>query len=252
MRTNPLQSLRGAYNQARHALERSRNLRAGHHSSAEQIWETGTEDEIAFWRGYLQSGGDDPSEHAFRLDPDAPLQQHIIERLPDMGRRVRMLDVGAGPLTSVGKRWPGHDLDLVPIDALADQFDALLAEAGVEPPARTLRCDGERLTERFPEGSFDVACSFNALDHCYDPMLAIRQMVAVVRPGGVVLLRHYANEAEAEAYHGLHRWNFDWRDDDCLLWQPRKRWSLSSEFSGQAAVAGDKHDGIVTVVLTRL
>src|SRR5438046_3597674 len=37
----------------------------------------------------------------------------------------------------------------------------------------------------------------------------IRNMVRVVRPGGYIILRHRRNEGMAEAYRGLHQWDFD-------------------------------------------
>jgi hypothetical protein len=82
-------------------------------------------------------------------------------------------------------------------------------------------------------------------------MQGFRQMVAVVRPGGGVLLQHYPSEAETENYTGLHRWNFDWVDGDCLLWQPGTKWWLSEEFVGQATVTGRKAEGVVTVVISK-
>ena len=43
-------------------------------------------------------------------------------------------------------------------------------------------------------------------------------MVEVVRPGGVVLLRHKRNEGESARYQGLHQWNFDVTDESLVLW----------------------------------
>jgi SAM-dependent methyltransferase len=63
----------------------------------------------------------------------------------------------------------------------------------VVPPVRTRRCDSERLLDMFEPDSFDVAYASNTLDHSYDPLRAIRQMIAVVRPGGIVLLQHFPN-----------------------------------------------------------
>lgn len=234
------------------AYHRRRNLRAAQGAAPQEVWTGALGDEMAFWREWMSTGGGQwPDDYRFRLDPESEIQEQITQHLNGIGSQVRMLDAGAGPLTVVGKRWPGHEFTLTAVDALSDQYDVLLDEFGITPPVRTRRCDSERLSEAFAENSFDVAYALNTLDHSYEPMQAIRQMIAVVRPGGIVLLQHYPNEAENEAYSGLHQWNFDWVDSECLLWRPGKKWRLGTELAGQATVTGLKADGVVTVVITK-
>jgi SAM-dependent methyltransferase len=227
-------------------------LRASRGASSQEIWAGALDDEMAFWREWMSTQGSKwPDDFRFRLDPESVIQTSISEHLTGVASRVRLLDVGAGPLTVVGKRWPGHDLELTAVDALADKYDALLEEFKITPPVRTRRCDTELLSEAFAPESFDVAYALNTLDHSYQPLDAIRQMVAVVKPGGIVLLQHHPNEAENEDYTGLHQWNFDWVNNDCLLWRPGTKWSLRDEFAGQATLTGAKADDVVTVVITK-
>jgi SAM-dependent methyltransferase len=231
---------------------RRRNLRSNADTPPEEIWAGALDDEMTFWRDWFRTKGSSwPDDYRFRLDPDSLIQDVITDHLDGIGPNVRMIDVGAGPLTFVGKRWPGHELDLTAVDALADRYDQLLNEFELTPPVRTRRCDSERLLDEFAPDSFDVAYALNTLDHSYEPLRAIHQMVGLVRPGGIVLLQHYPNEAENEAYGGLHQWNFDWIDDDCVLWRPGQRWQLRTEFAGEATVTGAKADGVVTVVITK-
>ena len=231
---------------------RRHNLRAACHSSAHEIWAGAVDEEITFWRKWFATkGGPWPQDFKFRFDPESSLQESVAKHLTDVGPSVRLLDVGSGPLTMIGKRWPGHDLEITPVDALADQYDALLAEFSLTPPVRTRKCDTEHLSDEFAPDTFDVAYCRNALDHHYQPLDAIHQMVTVVKPGGTVLLQHSVNEAEREAYSGMHQWNFDWRDGDCVIWRPGKEWSLQSEFAGQATVSGGKEQEVVTAKLTK-
>ena len=58
----------------------------------------------------------------------------------------------------------------------------------------------------------------NSLDHSADPFTIISNMVGLVRPGGIVLLRHKRNEGESARYGGLHQWNFDVVDDSLIVW----------------------------------
>jgi SAM-dependent methyltransferase len=232
---------------------RERNLRATRHATAQEVWSYGIGHELAFWREYLSTGGSHwPDDYRFRLDPEAVIQEQITQHLHDIGSRVRMLDVGAGPLTIVGKRWPRHEFTLQAVDALAEEYDALLEEFSITPPVRTRRCDTERLSGEFSDNSYDVVYAMNTLDHSYEPIQAIRQMVRIIRPGGIALLQHYPNEAEAEAYTGLHQWNFDWIDGECVLWRPSRKWLLGREFAGQATVTGNKANGIVTAVMRKI
>src|SRR5271169_5360305 len=118
------------------------------HQDSEQAWAAGTPHEVGYWEHYFATGGDQwPEDLKRRLDPVVPLQEHVGRYLPRGSARI--LDVGAGPLTSLGKTWPDTPVEIVAVDALADEYDRILSEEGITPPVRTTRCDAERLTERF-------------------------------------------------------------------------------------------------------
>jgi hypothetical protein len=107
-------------------------------------WQRGVERELAFWRSYFASGGLDwPDEYAARLNPDLPLQDVIAKHLQS-GQRARVLDCAAGPATTVGKTFNGERIELVAVDALADEYAALLAEFRIEPPVPTRRFGSRR------------------------------------------------------------------------------------------------------------
>ena len=72
--------------------------------------------------------------------------------------------------------------------------------------------------EHFGSRRFDIAYASNALDHSADPFAIISNMVGLVCPGGVALLRHKRNEGESARYGGLHQWNFDVVDDGLIVW----------------------------------
>jgi SAM-dependent methyltransferase len=129
----------------------------------------------------------------------------------------------------------------------------LLARLGLVPPIRTIPGHGEKLLEKFRPDQFDLVYSSNALDHSYDPLLAIRQMLTAVKPGGYVYLWHFANEGLHESYHGLHQWNFDIRQDDFIVSDGRHDRSLKRELTGLATVQCEKlFDYGKPVVVARL
>ena len=172
-------------------------------------WEAGIERELGWWRRYLAGGGlDRPEEFRFRFDPDAPLQPHVARALPPARDAAgpRLLDCAAGPATTLGKTLGGQRLAVVAVDALADRYAAMLGELGLAPPVPTLPCEVERLDGLFAADAFDLVYMRFALDHCYDPLAALRQMVRAARPGGVVMVEHYRDDAQT-GYQGLRQWD---------------------------------------------
>ena len=213
----------------------------------------GIRHEVAFWRDFLLTEGtqwDDPEiaeDFRARVDPDAPLAEPLIlERLAAIpSREISILDVGAGPLTVLGKRYSGRTLKIVAVDPLADDYDRLLADAGIVPPVRTQRCGGEDLLDKFEPRTFDVVYARNALDHSADPVAIVRNMLGVAKPHGFVLLKHFRNEGESAGYEGLHQWNFDVRDGRPVVWSHAVEYDLSGEVGAAADIDAGFRDGWV-------
>jgi SAM-dependent methyltransferase len=178
-------------------------------------WQSQLRDELVFWDRYLSTRGHKwPDEFAQRVDPQARLaEEEIVSRITRRQQTVRILDVGSGPMTILGKQLPDRLVEITAVDPLATDYNKLLDRNGIVPPVRTQWCEGECLAKKFKPNSFDFAYSRNALDHAHDPLDVISQMVSVVRGGGWVILRHRPNEAEAAKYKGLHQWNFELRDE---------------------------------------
>ena len=202
-------------------------------------WRTRKSSEVDFWEAWLVGapGTEEwSSDRESRLAPDTeirdPLVRAELERNP--AEEISILDVGAGPLTALGYRFPGKTLTIVPVDPLADEYERLLHDAELDPPIHTIRVAGETLLEHFGSRKFDIAYATNSLDHSADPFTIISNMIAVVRAGGVVLLRHKRNEGESARYGGMHQWNFDVVDDSLLLWDNAVEVNVGSELEGRA------------------
>lgn len=177
---------------------------------AYQVWSSAIEDELAFWdRWFASKGLEWPEDYRARLSPDTPLSPYHCEMVDAVPREsVYVLDVGSGPISKLGKVHPQKRVSIFATDALADQYAKIIAKYGVEPPIRTIRAEAERLTEHFPHDSFDLVTAQNCIDHTFDPVEAVRQMILVARPGCRVALDHAENEADNEGWAGLHQWNF--------------------------------------------
>jgi SAM-dependent methyltransferase len=205
-------------------------------------WRTRKSNEVDFWASWLAgtTGNEQwTSDRDSRLARDTeimdPLLRAELER--SEADEISILDVGAGPLTSLGYRYPGKTLTIVPVDPLADEYERLLRDAGLDPPIRTIDVAGEELLEHFGSRRFDIAYAVNSLDHSADPFTIISNMVAVVCGGGVVLLRHKRNEGESARYGGLHQWNFDVVDDSLLVWNNAAEVNVGSALEGRALTA---------------
>lgn len=199
---------------------------------SKDLWLDRLPEEVSFWRHWMH---DDEfrEDRERRLTPDREVRPYvatILDRLgPNAQDEYRVLDVGSGPVTAVGSRHQGRRVRVWPVDPLGDYYADLLQEAGLTPPVPTTWCHGELLQERFAPASFEMAYAENSLDHAYDPLAIIRQMIALTKPHGTVLLEHRRNEGENHQYGGLHQWNFDLEGDRAVLWQGRWRVYLDRE-----------------------
>jgi len=198
-------------------------------------WKDGIGWELMFFFMYLRAGVHSSNqvhaaEIAGALNPEMPLKQRLVEllvrdalgRSGEAPRSARILDIGAGPMSQVGYIWPGIDVQVVVADALACEYDQIRLDIGLAiPPQAVPRvATSETLVEIFGEGAFDIVHCSNSLDHAYDPLLGVEQMLRVVKLGRPVLLQHSVNEGEKNEYAGLHQWNFEVQDGRFIIWRP--------------------------------
>jgi SAM-dependent methyltransferase len=218
-------------------------------------------EELGYWDLYLGTRGFHwPEDFQSRLDPLAPFVSELhpyLEEVP--GDTARILDVGAGALTRVGKIHPTKRLEIIATDPLAPQYDRLLAKHGIIPPVRTIAAAAEELTDHFPSNHFDLATAFNCLDHSYDPLQAIREMIAVLKPSRCAFLSHSENEAVKQKWVGLHQWNFTVVNGEFLVRNRRTSINLNRELRGEAMVqilsgleTWRKLDGWIEVLIRKL
>ena len=193
------------------------SLRRARRDPAAQ-WYKGVNEEIGFWEYWLDRK--DAPDYAERVNPSGRLLDDlIVRRLPPDRSHIRILDVGSGPVSSLGfPRSPdGRQIELTAADPLASSYKKLLRRYSIDPPAWPIPVAAEELSTRFDDGVFDLVYCANALDHSANPLLGIQQMLTVVRPGCYVILKHEPNVAESEAYAGLHDWNFDEREGRFII-----------------------------------
>lgn len=217
--------------------------------SVREEWQAGVQSEIDFWRSVF--GGvqfpDFKHEMMQRLDPSAPVAEHIAQYLPAHipTTEIKILDVAAGPVSCVGWQLNGQRPDITPIDALAVQYRAILGEFQLTPPVYTEQCDGENIPELFAPESFDLVHIRNALDHCYDAVSVMRNMLSVLKHGGVLIVCGHTDEAVFEEYVGLHQWNVRADDGQMIIWRPGERHEINKLFADQLTAVEAMQDDSV-------
>lgn len=185
-------------------------------------WSEGLDEETEFWFRWLRDRGAGWSDdYVLRTDPESELQPHVrlyLESPPDA--HLRLLDVGSGPLTVLGKRWGDRKLEITAVDPLADRYAKLFERVGLEPLVRPVCGEAERVSELYPHDSFDLVYAQNCIDHGFDPLLSIQQMLKLVKPRRFVLLEHAIDEGDYMKYAGPHQWNFNAEDGRFAIWRP--------------------------------
>lgn len=170
----------------------------------------GDKQEIDHWSGLFRSKEALFTDADFknRANPDRRLQPEIANLVPADQSAPSILDVGCGPLSTVGITFDRGRAILTGADPLAKQYLTMLKNIGVEPNCELFACAGQDLERQFGSTKFDIVTSINALDHSESPKAVFEQMVAVCKIGGHVYLYHAENEGLHERYHGMHQWNF--------------------------------------------
>jgi SAM-dependent methyltransferase len=175
-------------------------------------WRRALHTEIQFWLGFYATDGVEYGGGARARVAAKPFQYgHLFEHRP-AGETLRVLDVGAGPVSHVGTLSDVWTIELDAVDPLASAYRRILDLFQLRPPVPTTFGMGEHLDAICPGRSFDLVLSINALDHARDPMTCIQQMAARLTTGGWLLLDHADREGEQHQFHGLHQWNFYVRD----------------------------------------
>ena len=202
-----------------------------------QRWYEGVGSEVDWWRDWLTSDEGHQWSSAVQ-DPALPLQDatlaELVRGFPE--QVIDILDVGPGPVTHLGYTFPGKELKITAIDPLARIYENLLRDLNINAPVKTVFGYGELLRKKFAQRRFDIAYASNALDHSYDPLCVINNMLAAVKRGRYVVLRHYQNEGETGDYHGLHQWNFDVEGDDFVIWNATRRHNVTRLLADEAQV----------------
>lgn len=214
-------------------------------------WKKGLPAEVEVWRDWLAGKTEDAEERALRLSSNRPFPWWAKPMIPGRPDRIRILDIGAGPLTSLGTVWDEKTVKIVPVDPLATEYEGLLREYGLTPPIRTIYGMAETLSDQFEENSFDFAYAGNSLDQTVDPIKAHREILKVLKPNCSLISMHPANQGEEEHYEGVYQWNFSMKEDRLVVWNHGAQFDLLDECRGISQHHFEKDGHYIKVTLTK-
>jgi SAM-dependent methyltransferase len=103
--------------------------------------------------------------------------QETVNRLLSGKKSIRVLEAGCGSTAHLSFPAPCH---MAGVDISERQLERhkLLEE----------RIVGDLQTYRLPSASFDAVVCWDVLEHLRDPVAAVKNMAAAVRPGGILVL----------------------------------------------------------------
>jgi ubiquinone/menaquinone biosynthesis C-methylase UbiE len=110
--------------------------------------------------------------------------------LPELRAGMRLLDVGCGPgsiTRGLAERLaPG---EVVGVDLSKETLEAARHDAGARGLTNLHYEEGSVYELPFPDASFDVAFAHQVLQHLRERDVALREMLRVLRPGGLLAIR---------------------------------------------------------------
>lgn len=200
------------------------------------LWAEGVSHEIDFWSRWVQDkGGYYSEDFKERMGGEKEFDSRLASLYP-VGQDLKVLDVGAGPVSVLGQKCERNSVIITATDPLADAYDWIFESNNLQPPIRSMFSPAEDLNSYLPLNSFDLVHCRNALDHSFDPVRGIECMLAVCRPGGFVVLVHNTNVAIKEGYRGLHQYNFDGEEGQFIIWNEKYRCNVTSHLASSATV----------------
>jgi SAM-dependent methyltransferase len=161
----------------------------------------GFEHEMEFWKDFVKT---DRFRDNWQSDTRNPeLSQHVVNILQAetgiAGHQLKIADIGSGAASILRGAVPASI-------QCADPLGWYYSEIGCPG---VLSASGEDLPrDVFKTGSYDVAHISNAIDHSENPMCVLAELIRITRPGGLVIVQGFENEAYFENYAGLHQYNF--------------------------------------------
>lgn len=194
--------------------------------------------EVHFWQNWFKTKGS-----SWRYDFDnrtsklpSPVDEWVSSMCtPSNDEKFRILDIGSGPISIIrGVTEIDKNIELISVDPLAPAYSVFISETcpWIPKPVFGLA----EYASSFIDGEFDLIYSRNALDHSFDPVHAVLDLLKILKPGRTLALEHFENEAENEEYSGLHHWNFTDKNGSLVFWNKDYSVDITKLLDGVAEI----------------
>lgn len=228
-------------------------------------WLRGLKHEIDYWvnamkdslwwyaaREFVANGNYSLDNRKFNLE------QYIPKSC--WAKEYKFIDVGSGPISACGAITNKVQLQWNAIDPLAGVYQYLKKNYGIHVNEHFDFGFAELLYKKYEENTFDMVSMRNSLDHSFDALFGLYNLIYICKIGGKIILEHSENEAAYEDYSGLHQWNFSLNNSErsFVIWRNDLRVDVfrllgeyvTFEFEQDIPVVLDR--GINRVVLTKV
>lgn len=201
-------------------------------------WLDGIQNELYFWDNYMRKHG---GIYFYSYeDVINPQKKFALENdIPDnlLGRELNYIDVGSGPFSRCGFQTDKVRLKSTIVDPLAEAYKTMKTKYNINNEVNIQTGFVEFLDRYYPENTFDIVHMSNSLDHSFDPVWGIFQLLYICKIDGVVILRHSQNEAVNENYDGLHQWNLCVENDKFFIWRHNDRIDVTEMLGDYAEIS---------------
>lgn len=228
--------------------------RASELAAARAAWEAGVAAQYAYWFAVIHNHAgleDCHAEFLRDIDPTKPLASFLAARAPQHPGPLRVLDAASGPVATCGWRLPDREVEVTAVDPLGLIYGEALDMAGLSPPVRTIQSDIERVDALYEWRRFHLIHLRDGLTQCYNPRRALKALIKVLEPGGVMVLHGRADDGEFCKYYALHQWNIRPDQNDLVIWRGEDSWSLRGLLKGKAKLSLSPRKGGYFATLTR-
>lgn len=152
--------------------------------------------------------------------------------------KVRIAEVGAGPINTIGNWWPDLEVEILASDVMQPEYQKFWEYHKKTPIVPVTYEDFENLS--YDDESFDVVHCVNAIDHTENADKALAEVERVCKRGGWVYLRHSPDQMTE--YGGMHRWNVHVRNGVCEFEGKTRTFALPDVYKTTV----DIEDGLIT------